>query len=271
MSGMCREGDPVPSVPSIQRLRSFRRASGKGNSRKEARRTVPFSTTMSEPSTPSREVPHMKPIATKGESFGLSATFVLSVADPHQMPPPGEGTIVGLAGRSNVGKSSLINRLTERGGLARIGKRPGATTLPNLYRIYSGGYFLDFPGYGYMNRGQSTKASSQDASTRIVEARPDIRRVLLLVDARREILSSDVEAARYFRMMAIPVTIVVTKTDTLSRNGRDLPLRGWSRWIQEENDKGVDGPYPVSARTGEGLPELVRHVREVLSGGATGG
>ena len=212
----------------------------------------------------------MKPIATKGESFGLSATFVLSVADPRQMPPPGEGSIVGLAGRSNVGKSSLINRLTETGGLARTGKRPGATTLPNLYRIYSGGFFLDFPGYGYMNRGQSTKASSQDASTRIVEARGDIRRVLLLVDARREPLPLDMEAARWFRMMSIPVTIVVTKTDTLSRNGRDVPLRSWRRWIQEEGDEEVAGPYPVSARTGEGLPELVRHVREVLAEGVAG-
>ena len=212
----------------------------------------------------------MKPIATRGESFGLSATFVLSVADPRQMPPAGEGPIIGLAGRSNVGKSSLINRLTEHGGLARTGKRPGATTLPNLYRIHTGGYFLDFPGYGYMNRGQSTKASSQDASTRIVEARPDIRRVLLLVDARRELLPLDTEAARWFRLMSIPVSIVVTKTDTLSRNSRSLPLRAWGQWIGEAEDEGVSGPFPVSARTGEGLLDLVRHVREVLGEGPTG-
>ncbi|MGC8528791.1 MAG: ribosome biogenesis GTP-binding protein YihA/YsxC [Leptospirillia bacterium] len=212
----------------------------------------------------------MKPIATRGESFGLSATFVLSVANPGQMPPPGEGPIIGLAGRSNVGKSSLINRLTEHGGLARTGKRPGATTLPNLYRIHAGGYFLDFPGYGYMNRGQSTKASSQDASTRIVEARPDIRRVLLLVDARREILSLDVDAARWFRLMSIPVSIVVTKTDTLSRNSRSLPLNAWGQWIEEAADDGLSGPYPVSARTGEGLLDLVRHVREVLGVRPTG-
>ena len=186
------------------------------------------------------------------------------------MPPVGEGPIIGLAGRSNVGKSSLINRLTEHGGLARTGKRPGATTLPNLYRIHAGGYFLDFPGYGYMNRGQSTKASSQDASTRIVEARPDIRRVLLLVDARRELLPLDVEAARWFRLMSIPVSIVVTKTDTLSRNSRSLPLRAWGQWIEEAEDDGVSGPFPVSARTGEGLLDLVRHVREVLGEGPTG-
>lgn len=210
----------------------------------------------------------MKPIATRGESFDLRANFVLSVADPHQMPPPGEGGIVGLAGRSNVGKSSLINRLAGSQGLARTGKRPGATTLPNLYRIKTGGYFLDFPGYGYMNRGHATKATSQDASTAIVLARPDIRSVLMLVDARRELLPVDQEAARWFRLMNIPVTIVVTKTDTLSRNGRHLPVLGWSRWIEEEEDEGLFGPLPVSARTGEGLPELSRHVWEILRGGS---
>jgi cell division checkpoint GTPase YihA len=76
----------------------------------------------------------MKPIATKGESFGLSATFVLSVADPHQMPPPGEGSIVGLAGRSNVGKSSLINRLTETGG----SPAPASVRAPPPSRTFTG-------------------------------------------------------------------------------------------------------------------------------------
>ena len=212
----------------------------------------------------------MKPIERRGGLPDLSSIFLLSVARPSQMPPPGGPGIIGLAGRSNVGKSSLINRLAGAHRLARTGKRPGATTYPNLYRIQSGGYFLDFPGYGYMNRGQSTKASSQDASTRIVEARPDIRRVLLLVDARSELLPLDVDAARWFRLMSIPLSIVVTKTDTLSRNSRSLPLRAWGQWIGEAEDEGLSGPFPVSARTGEGLLDLVRHVREVLGEGPTG-
>ncbi len=218
----------------------------------------------------------MNPSDRRGRLPDFSSTFLLSVASPSQMPAPGGWGIIGLAGRSNVGKSSLINRLAGARRLARTGKRPGATTLPNLYRIMTGGYFLDFPGYGYMNRSQGTKKTSQDISTILVEARQDISAILLCVDIRREVLPADQEAARWFLSRGLPVALVLTKLDTLSGNGRTAQIRNWKRWIEEENADGILGLYPVSARSGEGVPEVAALVRRILAGfpgpegGATG-
>ena len=218
----------------------------------------------------------MNPSDRRGRLPDFSSTFLLSVASPSQMPAPGGWGIIGLAGRSNVGKSSLINRLAGAHRLARTGKRPGATTLPNLYRIMTGGYFLDFPGYGYMNRSQGTKKTSQDISTILVEARQDISAILLCVDIRREVLPADQEAARWFLSRGLPVALVLTKLDTLSGNGRTAQIRNWKRWIEEENADGILGLYPVSARSGEGVPEVAALVRRILAGfpgpegGATG-
>jgi GTP-binding protein len=169
-----------------------------------------------------------------------------------------------MAGRSNVGKSSLINRLAGKTKLARIGKRPGATTLPNLYRIESGGYFLDFPGYGYMNRSQNTKKTSQDVSTSIIESRSDLGLILLCIDIRRDCLPMDQEAARWFLSRNIPLMMVLTKIDELSKNQRSQQILQWKEWIGSEGENGVLGLYPVSARTGEGIPELAGPLREHL-------
>jgi len=218
----------------------------------------------------------MNPSDRRGRLPDFSSTFLLSVASPSQMPAPGGWGIIGLAGRSNVGKSSLINRLAGAHRLARTGKRPGATTLPNLYRIMTGGYFLDFPGYGYMNRSQGMKKTSQDISTILVEARQDISAILLCVDIRREVLPADQEAARWFLSRGLPVALVLTKLDTLSGNGRTAQIRNWNRWIEEENAGGILGLYPVSARSGEGVPEVAALVGRILAGfpgpegGATG-
>lgn len=206
----------------------------------------------------------MNPIASRAGLPVFSSTFLLSVAWPSQLPPPEGPGIIGMAGRSNVGKSSLINRLAGKAKLARIGKRPGATTLPNLYRIESGGYFLDFPGYGYMNRSQNTQKTSQDVSTSLIESRSDLELILLCIDIRRDCLPMDQEAARWFLSRNIPLMLVLTKIDELSKNKRSLQIQQWKEWIGSEGGNGVLGLYPVSARTGEGIPELAGPLRECL-------
>ncbi len=186
------------------------------------------------------------------------------------MPWPGPWGIIGLAGRSNVGKSSLINQLAGERRLARTGKRPGATTLPNLYQIRSGGYFLDFPGYGYMNRSHGTRHTSRDVSTALVESRPDLAAVLLCIDIRRDLLPADQDAAHWFRSKGFPVALVLTKTDTLSGNSRIAHILRWRTWKDNENDKGLLGVFPVSARTGEGIPELADLIAKILKEGYGG-
>jgi GTP-binding protein len=171
-----------------------------------------------------------------------------------------------MAGRSNVGKSSLINRLSGKSKLARTGKRPGATTLPNLYRIESGGYFLDFPGYGYMNRSQNARMASQDVATSIIESRVDLSLILLCIDIRRDCLPMDQEAARWFLSRKIPLMMVLTKIDELSKNLRTGQIRLWQDWIGALGSSGILGLYPLSARTGEGVPDLSGSLGNYLSG-----
>lgn len=180
------------------------------------------------------------------------------------MPVPGEGGIIGFAGRSNVGKSSLINRLAVAHRLARTGKRPGATTFPNLYRVTAGGYFLDFPGYGYMNRSRTTRQVSQDISTILIESRPDIAAILLCIDIRRDLLDADIDAARWFLSRGLPVALVLTKSDTLTGNVRTAQVRAWSAWAGEERNQGLLGVFPISSRSGDGIPALAELVGAIL-------
>lgn len=208
----------------------------------------------------------MNPNASREGLEIFPSTFLLSVAWPSQIPVPGEAGIVGLAGRSNVGKSSLINRLAGRAKLARIGKRPGATTLPNLYVIGTGGYFLDFPGYGYMNRSQHTQKTSQDISTSIIESRKDLSVILLCIDIRRDCLPMDQEAARWFLSRNLPLMMVLTKIDELSKNQRSGQIERWKQWIRAEGSPDVRGLYPVSSRTGEGISGLAEPLRDLLYG-----
>jgi len=150
-------------------------------------------------------------------------------------------------GRSNVGKSSLINALLKQ-RVARTSAAPGKTRLANVYRVSRGApfYLVDLPGFGFA-RG---KREELEAVVRAYFGRTDARKsALLLVDARHPGLQSDIDAWRWLESAADDVAIVATKIDKLSRSQRQRAMN--------RNEAVFEHPVlPTSAETGEGLDEL---------------
>ncbi|MDY7096167.1 MAG: ribosome biogenesis GTP-binding protein YihA/YsxC [Acidobacteriota bacterium] len=160
---------------------------------------------------------------------------------------------VAFVGRSNVGKSSLLNRLLGRKGLARTSSTPGRTRMVNYFLVNDRFYFVDLPGYGYAKAGMKDRqawAVLVDDYCR--DAFPGAL-VVLLVDAKVGATTLDQEAWRYLRGYDADIVVAATKTDRLSRNRRQASMNGIRRALQAGEEIPV---IPVSARSGDGMKEL---------------
>ncbi|HWG38796.1 MAG TPA: ribosome biogenesis GTP-binding protein YihA/YsxC [Terriglobales bacterium] len=168
----------------------------------------------------------MSPAQLRGSSATWQVEFVKSCSALSDLP--GEGpSEVALLGRSNVGKSSLLNSLAGRGKLARTSRTPGRTRLLNLFDVNQGQLLLvDCPGYGYAKAGRSLREQWTGLVEQYLSSRrPQLLLALLLVDGCIEPQALDLEAAVWLRAHAIPLGIVATKWDRLSGNQRPLALR----------------------------------------------
>jgi GTP-binding protein len=191
------------------------------------------------------------------------ARFVTSAVDARGIPADGIPHVA-FVGRSNVGKSSLLNALVRR-DLARTSAAAGKTRLANLYKVtVEGGpggpgqwtvYFADLPGYGYA-RGLSLSKAGRDSvqdlrgiAEAYFEGGQPIAAVLHLVDSRHPGLQSDVDAARWLQSLDVERSVVATKIDKLSRAERVKNLRELERQLGK-------AALPLSAASGEGLDDL---------------
>ena len=179
----------------------------------------------------------------------IEATFIRSAVSASDLPQDGLAEIA-LVGRSNVGKSSLINALV-RQRVARTSAAPGKTRLANVYRVTRGGdaplYLLDLPGYGYARRSKDGGTAGFEELVGTVFVRQPAG--LLLVDARHPGLASDRAAWQWIHTAADGAAVVATKIDKLAHGERIRALRE----LESVFDTSV---LPVSAVTGEGLDEL---------------
>src|SRR5262245_51026256 len=187
----------------------------------------------------------------------IEARFVRSAASAGDLRFDGLAEIA-LVGRSNVGKSSLINALV-RSRVARASAAPGKTRLANIYRVTRGGaapfHLVDLPGYGYA-RGGGKSAVEFAALTRAYFAR-EITAGLLLVDARHPGLASDVAAWQWLRGAVPGSAIVATKIDKLARGERICAASAFESVFEEP-------VLSVSAVTGEGLDDLWKLIDKLL-------
>jgi GTP-binding protein len=148
----------------------------------------------------------------------LQLRFVQSASDVSQLPPTaGE---VAVVGRSNVGKSSLINALANRNGLAKVSKTPGRTQLLNLFELPDGTSLMDLPGYGFADVPAAVRARWPEMIEGYLLGREELRAVVVLVDAAVGPTSNDVETLAWLRSHGLPVKVVATKHDKVKPSKR---------------------------------------------------
>jgi GTP-binding protein len=171
-----------------------------------------------------------------------------------QLPPPG-GTEVAFAGRSNVGKSSLLNALTGRRALARTSGHPGRTRQLNFFDLGGRLTLVDMPGYGYASASRSIKADWQGLMFEFLRGRPTLRRVLLLLDARIELKPADFSVMDLLDRAAVTYQLVLTKADAVkppALQRKAAEVEGLARKHPAAHMEIV----VTSAETGLGIAEL---------------
>jgi len=168
---------------------------------------------------------------------------------------------VAIFGRSNVGKSSLINTILGRRSEARVSKTPGKTRCANYFKINGKFFLVDMPGYGYAKAPREIRATLEKLIESLLTEvpRPDL--ALLLVDGRLAPQQSDRSMALFLAGAGVPTFVVATKWDAVKPSARPRQLRALAAEYEEENVRPL---LPVSSETGENLSSLVRLVRSRL-------
>ena len=148
--------------------------------------------------------------------FSGSCMFMLGVAGLEQLPPDNIVDEIAFAGRSNVGKSSLINALTDRKTLAKTSTTPGRTQQLNFFNLSDKLYLVDMPGYGFAEAPEALVKKWQRMIFAYLQGRANLKRVFLLIDARHGIKKVDTEIMEMLDKAAVNYQIVLTKTDKIS-------------------------------------------------------
>jgi GTP-binding protein len=201
----------------------------------------------------------------------IPARFVIAASKPPEFPPPSLPEIA-VVGRSNVGKSSLINALVGQPGLARTSRTPGRTRLINWFAIASPGsagsaesiserfFLVDLPGFGYAEVSQSTRDSWRPLIESYLAERTSLAGVLLLIDIRRGPQDEELDFLPWLAERAMPVVVALTKADKLAKNKRALEVSRARQALDLRRD-----PVAVSALSGDGIDPLWRAVVQLAA------
>ncbi|WP_168123778.1 ribosome biogenesis GTP-binding protein YihA/YsxC [Paenibacillus sp. HB172176] len=189
------------------------------------------------------------------------AQFIISAVQPHQYPEDALPEIA-LAGRSNVGKSSLINKLILRKNLARTSSQPGKTQQLNYYRVNDLIYLVDFPGYGYAKVSKTQREQFGTMIETYLQEREPLKLQLLVIDIRHEPSKDDQLMYKWLKHYEIPTCIVCTKADK-------IPKSKWAKHVKMVKtvlEAEPEDPFVLfSSETGLGRDELWQIISEKIA------
>jgi GTP-binding protein len=195
--------------------------------------------------------------------FAAKCEFIYTAARADGLPPVGAPEIA-FAGRSNVGKSSLINALAGRASLARTSRTPGRTQELIFFDLGGRARLVDMPGYGYAAVAKAKSASWGELARDYLRGRPSLVRVFVLVDGRHGLKESDHETMRALDAAAVSYAVVLTKGDEVNAADRSARIAATLEGVRKHV-----AAYPevmlTSARTGEGVPELRAHIARLIA------
>lgn len=200
--------------------------------------------------------------------FARPARFLLGVARLDQLPP-GDLPEVAFAGRSNVGKSSLINALVGQDGLARTSNTPGRTQQINIFELDGRLRLADLPGYGYAEAPKKLVESWNRLIFAYLRGRPCLQRALVLVDARHGLKATDEEAMEALGKAAVPYRIVLTKADLVRRTDLDDLLADLARRLHLA-PAAMPEPLVTSSKARQGLDALRAELAAIAAAAGQG-
>ena len=189
------------------------------------------------------------------------AAFLASYGISSQLPGSDRPEI-SFSGRSNVGKSSLINKLCNRKNLARVSSTPGKTATINFYQVDSC-YFVDLPGYGYAKVSNADRQRWDDLINSYFGARRNHTLLVQLIDCRHDIGADDVQMLRYLHYHKIPYVVALTKADKLKKSQLEETRRAFE---EAGRPFGCRAVVLTSAESGYGIPQLQAILDEAVAG-----
>src|SRR5262245_33528902 len=184
--------------------------------------------------------------------FAGACDFVWGATSANNLPPE-KLTEVAFVGRSNAGKSSLVNALTGRKSLARVSQTPGATRQINFFDLGGRLMLVDLPGYGFAKRSKTEADSWQEMIFSYLRRRARLRRVLLLIDARRGVMDSDKQVMALLDQTAVSYGLVLTKADELKPSQRAATIAAASQEAAKHTAALAEIQL-TSALKGDGIP-----------------
>jgi GTP-binding protein len=195
--------------------------------------------------------------------FAGPSTFMLGVAAIEQLPPPGMAEVA-FIGRSNVGKSSMLNAVTGRTHLARVSVTPGRTREINFFDLSGRLILVDLPGYGYAKAPKAMAAAWQRLITGYLRGRTALARICLLIDARQGVMANDREMMTMLDQSAQSYLVVLTKADKLSPKEQVLALAK-AEAAAAKHPAAFPLTLLTSSETSQGIAELRAHLAQLAA------
>ena len=189
------------------------------------------------------------------------AEFILSAVNQGTFIRDGRPQVA-FAGRSNVGKSSLINKVLNRKSLARVSATPGKTGTINFYNL-TGVRLVDLPGYGYAKVSQSEKRRWAELVEGYLQSDRNISMIVQIIDMRHTPTQDDIHMIQFLLDQELPFVIVATKSDKLKVMARQKQLEVLTEFLQDGEGEPIAELIPFSSQTGEGVDVLKGYINEI--------